>query len=100
MQRLRKAAKTMRACVKDFESPQKKPKRRRRRRRKPRRKAIRLMVSFNVNPLGRASDIEIAGKAHRTDHVAGCVAGVLSFMEFPTHESETFLLSRIKLPAL
>ena len=100
LRRLTKAAKTMRACVKDLEPPQKKSKRRRRRRRKPRRKAIRLRLSFNVSPLGHASDIEIAGKAHRTDHVAGCVAGVLSFVEFPTHESETFSISRLRLPPL
>lgn len=105
LRKLRGAVPAIRACVREArpqdEVPLKRKHRRRRRRRarrKPRR--LQLVISFVVNPLGRASDIEIATPAHRTDHAAGCVAGVLSFVEFPPQHSESYTLSRVKLPPL
>jgi len=105
LRRLRSAVPAMRACIQETR-PQDKPPARRKRRRKRRRRArrkprrLQLVISFVVNPLGRASDIEIATPAHRTDHAAGCVTGVLSFLELPPQQSESYTLSRVKLPPL
>lgn len=105
LRRLRGAVPPVRACIRESRPQDETParrKRRRRRRRRARRKSrrLRLVISFVVNPLGRASDIGIATPAHRTDHVAGCVSGVLSFVEFPPQHSESYTLSRVKLPPL
>jgi len=90
--RLKMATGTIRACVGDHKE---KPKRRRK---KPR--PATLTITFTLNPLGRVEEVKVLDRAHRSDYMAGCVAGVLAFVEFPYQGSDTLQFSRAKVPRL
>ena len=89
--RLKMAAGTIRACVNDHKEKS--------RRRKKKRKTT-LSITFTLNPLGRVEEVKVLTKAHRNDHMAGCVSGVLAFVEFPYQGSVTLKFSRAKIPRL
>ncbi|HOX44413.1 MAG TPA: AgmX/PglI C-terminal domain-containing protein [Myxococcota bacterium] len=59
-----------------------------------------VLVTLTINPLGRAEGIEVIAPAHPRDHVAGCVAGALIFVEFPGSEADTLRFSKLPLPKL
>ena len=44
--------------------------------------------------------MKVLTKAHRTDYMAGCVYGVLAFVEFPYQGSVNLKFSRAKIPRL
>jgi len=72
-----------------------------RKRAKPRAERIGpVVVTLTINPLGRAEGIEVIAPAHPRDHVAGCVAGALIFLEFPGSEADTLRFSKVPLPKL
>jgi len=89
--RLKMATGTIRACIGDHKE---KPKRRRR----PRKTT--LSITFTLNPLGRVTEVEVLTKAHSQDYMAGCVAGVLAFVEFPYQGSVDLKFSRALVPRL
>jgi hypothetical protein len=92
LKRLKMATGTIRACVNDHKE---KPKRRRR---KPR--PTTLTITFTLNPLGRVTEVKVLTRAHRSDYMAGCVAGVLACVEFPYQGSDTLTFSRASVPRL
>jgi hypothetical protein len=92
LKRLKMATGAIRACVNDHKE---KPKRRRR---KPR--PTTLTITFTLNPLGRVEEVKVLTRAHHSDYMAGCVAGVLAFVEFPYQGSDTLTFSRAKVPRL
>jgi hypothetical protein len=91
LKRLKMATGTIRACVNDHKE---KPKRRRKKRKTT------LSITFTLNPLGRTEEVKVLTKAHRKDFMAGCVSGVLAFVEFPYQGSVTLRFSRAKIPRL
>jgi hypothetical protein len=91
LKRLKMATGTIRACVKDHKE---KPRRRRKKRKTT------LSITFTLNPLGRVEEVKVLTKAHRSDYMAGCVSGVLAFVEFPYQGSVTLKFSRAKIPRL
>jgi hypothetical protein len=91
LKRLKMATGTIRACVKDHKE---KPRRRRKKR------TTTLSITFTLNPLGRVTEVKVLDKAHRSDYMAGCVSGVLAFVEFPYQGSVTLKFSRAKIPRL
>ena len=93
LRRLKMAAGTIRACVKDHKEKTKK-----KRRRKRKKKSTSLTITFTLNPLGRVIEVKVLDKAHQKDHMAGCVAGVLACVEFPYQGSVALTFSRAKLP--
>ncbi len=94
LKRIKPVIRTIRACSRDFAQ-----KTRKRRRRRPGRPGP-LAIRFTLNPLGRTTMVEVLTRRHRTDHVAGCVAGVLALTEFPQLGSVPLRFSRVKLPRL
>lgn len=94
LRRLKMAAGTIRACVNDHKEKAKK------KRRKRKKKSTSLTITFTLNPLGRVTEVKVLDKAHRHDYMAGCVAGVLAFVEFPYQGSDTLTFSRAKIPRL
>lgn len=92
LKRLKMAEGAIRACVGDHKE---KPKRRRR---KPR--PTTLTLTFTINPLGRVTEVKVLDKIHRHDYMAGCVSGVLTFVEFPVQGSENLTFSRARIPRL
>ncbi len=97
LKRLKPAVRLIRACSRDFVQPTRK--RRKRRKRRPKRLGP-LTIRFTLNPLGRTTQVEVLGRRHRSDYVAGCVAGVLALTEFPQLGSVPLRFSRVKLPRL
>ncbi len=91
LKRLKMATGTIRACVNDHKE---KPRRRRRKR------TTTLSITFTLNPLGRVTEVKVLTRAHRSDYLAGCVAGVLACVEFPYQGSDTLTFSRAKVPRL
>jgi sRNA-binding protein len=91
LKRLKMATGTIRACVNDHKE---KPRRRRRKR------TTTLSITFTLNPLGRVTEVKVLTKAHRSDYMAGCVAGVLAFVEFPYQGSDTLKFSGARIPRL
>jgi len=89
--RLKMATGTIRACVNDHKE---KPRRRRRKRKTT------LSITFTLNPLGRVTEVKVLTKAHRSDYMAGCVAGVLTCVEFPYQGSVNLKFSRARVPRL
>jgi hypothetical protein len=93
---LKPAAATIRACIRDHQTKSSGKKRKRRRRRKKSRIGP-LSLDLTLNPLGHVMEVQLRGNAHQKDHVAGCVTGVLTFVEFPALGSEALRYSRMKL---
>jgi hypothetical protein len=91
LKRLKMATGTIRACVNDHKE---RPKRRRKKRKTT------LSITFTLNPLGRVTEVNVINKAHRSDYMAGCVYGVLAFVEFPYQGSVDLKFSRAKVPRL
>jgi hypothetical protein len=89
VRRLTAAVPSIRACVKDHPLEGKKKS-----------KPATVSITFSLNPLGHTTGAEVLGKEHSTDYVAGCVAGVLAFTEFPAQGADSLAFSRVKLPQL
>jgi len=96
--RLKKATGKLRACVGDLRP--KPPKKSARRRRARVRQVGPLKISLVLNQFGRTSEVRVLDKAHAKDYVAGCVTGVLSFIEFPMQGSDKLSFPRLGLPRL
>ncbi len=98
LRRLKTAVAGLRACVRDHqEKIQKRPPRKRKRRNRP---IGPLKISFILNQFGRTTEVRVLDKVHGKNHVAGCVAGVLSFVEFPMQGSDKLSFSKVRLPRL
>jgi len=98
LRRLKTAVAGLRACVRDHqEKIQKRPPRKRKRRNRP---IGPLKISFILNQFGRTTEVHVLDKIHAKDYMAGCVAGVLSFVEFPMQGSDKLSFSKVRLPRL
>lgn len=94
--RLKPAAATIQACIRDHQEKVTDKRRRKRRRRKQLRVGS-LSLDLTLNPLGHVMEVQIRDKAHQKDHVSGCVTGVLTFVEFPSLGSEALRYSKMRL---
>jgi hypothetical protein len=98
LRKVKKAFGTIKACVKDHPAKKQEGKKRKRKRRKKAPRIGPLKITFTLNPLGRTIGVDVLDKIHGKNHVAGCVAGVLSFVEFPAQGSDNLSFSKVALP--